>query len=121
VSDTAGWTFSSATRCHASFSSSDLRIEDWEEMIDINIKGVLHGHRGGAARLPETGLRPFRQHRFGGRTQATPTMAVYSAQVRGARDLRRSAGKSRFGKAARDRHLARLHAHKFAEGVTNRK
>ena len=28
----------------------DLRVEDWEEMIDVNIKGVLYGI---AAALPQ--------------------------------------------------------------------
>jgi NADP-dependent 3-hydroxy acid dehydrogenase YdfG len=35
----------------------DLRVEDWEEMIDINIKGVLYGI---AAALPL-----FRRQGFG--------------------------------------------------------
>src|SRR3977135_806803 len=35
----------------------DLRVEDWEEMIDVNIKGVLYGI---AAALPV-----FRQQGFG--------------------------------------------------------
>ena len=56
----------------------DLRVEEWEEMIDINIKGVLHGI---AAALPV-----FRKQGFGHivNTASTagltirPTMAVYS-------------------------------------------
>jgi NADP-dependent 3-hydroxy acid dehydrogenase YdfG len=56
----------------------DLRVEDWEEMIDINIKGVLYGI---AAALPV-----FRKQGFGHfvNTASTaglkivPTMAVYS-------------------------------------------
>jgi NADP-dependent 3-hydroxy acid dehydrogenase YdfG len=39
----------------------DLRVEDWEEMIDINIKGVLYGI---AAALPlQQGIRPYRTSR----------------------------------------------------------
>jgi NADP-dependent 3-hydroxy acid dehydrogenase YdfG len=34
----------------------DLRVEDWEEMIDINIKGVLYGI---AAALPVFGKQGF--------------------------------------------------------------
>lgn len=57
----------------------DLRVEDWEEMIDVNIKGVLYGI---AAALPV-----FRKQGFGHfiNTASTaglitkPTMAVYSA------------------------------------------
>jgi NADP-dependent 3-hydroxy acid dehydrogenase YdfG len=57
---------------------NDLRVEDWEEMIDVNIKGVLYGI---AAALPV-----FRKQGFGHfvNTASTaghktvPTMAVYS-------------------------------------------
>jgi NADP-dependent 3-hydroxy acid dehydrogenase YdfG len=56
----------------------DLRVEDWEEMIDVNIKGVLYGI---AAALPV-----FRKQGFGHfvNTASTagfiikPTMAVYA-------------------------------------------
>ena len=56
----------------------DLRVEEWEEMIDVNIKGVLYGI---AAALPV-----FRTQGFGHfvNTASTaglitrPTMAVYS-------------------------------------------
>src|SRR5437667_5897079 len=57
----------------------DLRVEDWEEMIDINIKGVLYGI---AAALPV-----FRKQGFGHfvNTASTaghktvPSQSVYSA------------------------------------------
>lgn len=57
----------------------DLRVDDWEEMIDVNIKGVLYGI---AAALPV-----FRKQGFGHFVNiastagwiTTPTMAVYSA------------------------------------------
>jgi NADP-dependent 3-hydroxy acid dehydrogenase YdfG len=57
---------------------SDLRVEDWEEMVDINLKGVLYGI---AAALPV-----FRKQGFGhfvhtastAGLKTTPTMAVYS-------------------------------------------
>ncbi len=56
----------------------ELRVEDWEEMIDVNIKGVLYGI---AAALPV-----FRKQGFGHfvNTSSTaglitkPTMSVYS-------------------------------------------
>jgi NADP-dependent 3-hydroxy acid dehydrogenase YdfG len=56
----------------------ELRVEDWEEMIDVNIKGVLYGI---AAALPI-----FRKQGFGHFVNTastaglitTPTMAVYS-------------------------------------------
>jgi NADP-dependent 3-hydroxy acid dehydrogenase YdfG len=57
----------------------EIRVEDWEEMIDVNLKGVLHGI---AAALPV-----FRRQGFGhfvnvistAGIQITPTMAVYAA------------------------------------------
>jgi NADP-dependent 3-hydroxy acid dehydrogenase YdfG len=56
----------------------DLRVEDWEEMIDVNIKGVLYGI---AAALPV-----FRTQGFGhfvniastAGHKTVPNMAVYS-------------------------------------------
>jgi NADP-dependent 3-hydroxy acid dehydrogenase YdfG len=56
----------------------DLRVEDWEEMIDVNVKGVLYGI---AAALPV-----FRKHGFGHFVNIAstaglitrPTMSVYS-------------------------------------------
>jgi len=57
----------------------EIRVEDWEEMIDVNLKGVLYGI---AAALPV-----FRSQGFGhfvnvistAGIQITPTMAVYAA------------------------------------------
>ena len=57
----------------------ELRVQDWEEMIDVNIKGVLYGI---AAALPG-----FRKQGFGHfvNTSSTaglitkPTMSVYSS------------------------------------------
>jgi NADP-dependent 3-hydroxy acid dehydrogenase YdfG len=57
----------------------DLRVGDWEDMIDVNIKGVLYGI---AAALPV-----FRKQGFGhfvhvastAALKVVPTMAVYSA------------------------------------------
>jgi NADP-dependent 3-hydroxy acid dehydrogenase YdfG len=56
----------------------DLRVEDWEEMIDVNIKGVLYGI---AAALPV-----FRKQGFGhfvntastAGLKTVPTQSVYS-------------------------------------------
>jgi len=45
----------------------DLRVEDWENMIDINIKGVLSGIAAAVAGVSQAGFRTFRQHRFYGR------------------------------------------------------
>ena len=57
----------------------DLRVDEWDAMIDVNVKGVLYGI---AAALPT-----FRQQGFGqfvnlastAGLKTTPNMAVYSA------------------------------------------
>jgi NADP-dependent 3-hydroxy acid dehydrogenase YdfG len=57
---------------------ADLRVEDWEEMVDINVKGVLYGI---AAALPV-----FRKQGFGhfvntastAGLKTVPTQAIYS-------------------------------------------
>src|SRR4029078_7315916 len=65
----------------------ELRVDDWEEMIDINLKGVLYGI---AAALPV-----FRRQGFGhfvniistAGIQITPTMAVYAATKNAVRTI----------------------------------
>lgn len=36
----------------------ELKVDEWDRMIDVNIRGVLHGI---AAALPRRRLRPFHQ------------------------------------------------------------
>jgi NADP-dependent 3-hydroxy acid dehydrogenase YdfG len=74
----------------------ELRVEDWEEMIDVNLKGVLYGI---AAALPV-----FRRQGFGhfvnvistAGIQIIPTMAVYAGTKNAVRaiteGLRQEAG-----------------------------
>jgi NADP-dependent 3-hydroxy acid dehydrogenase YdfG len=65
----------------------ELRVEDWEAMVDVNVKGVLYGI---AAALPI-----FRQQGFGhfvntistAGIQMSPTMAVYAATKNAVRTL----------------------------------
>src|SRR5437870_12557141 len=65
----------------------ELRVEDWEEMIDINLKGVLYGI---AAALPI-----FRRQGFGhfvnvistAGIQINPTKAVYSGTKNAVRTI----------------------------------
>lgn len=65
----------------------EVRVEDWEEMIDVNLKGVLYGI---AAALPI-----FRKQGFGhfvnvistAGIQITPTMAVYAATKNAVRTI----------------------------------
>ena len=74
----------------------DLKVEDWDEMIDVNVKGLLHGI---AAALPV-----FRAQGFGhfvnilstAGLKIVPTMAVYAGSKNAARaiteGLRQEAG-----------------------------
>jgi len=65
----------------------ELRVEDWEEMINVNLRGVLYGI---AAALPV-----FRRQGFGhfvnvistAGIQITPTMAVYAATKNAVRTI----------------------------------
>ena len=65
----------------------ELRVDDWEEMIDVNLKGVLYGI---AAALPV-----FRQQSFGhfvnvistAGIQIIPTMAVYAGTKNAVRTI----------------------------------
>ena len=88
----------------------DLRVEEWEEMIDVNIKGVLYGI---AAALPV-----FRKQGFGhfvniastaGTCYETDQGGLFRDKGCGARDLRGSApGGGR--QAAGNDHFAWLHS-----------
>ncbi len=65
----------------------ELRVDDWEEMIDVNLKGVLYGI---AAALPV-----FRRQSFGhlvnvistAGIQIIPTMAVYAGTKNAVRTI----------------------------------
>jgi len=65
----------------------ELRVEDWEEMIDVNLKGVLYGI---AAAMPV-----FRRQGFGhfvnvistAGIQIIPTMAVYAGTKNAVRTI----------------------------------
>lgn len=65
----------------------DLRVDDWEAMVDVNVKGLLHGI---AAALPI-----FRRQGFGhfvntistAGIQISPTMAVYAATKNAVRTI----------------------------------
>jgi NADP-dependent 3-hydroxy acid dehydrogenase YdfG len=99
---------------------SDLRIEDWDEMIDINVKGVLNGI---AAALPI-----FRKQGFGhfvntasvAGIKTTPTMAVYSGTkfaVRAISDgLRQEVASEKLRVTVISPGFTRTN---FADGVTN--
>ena len=45
-----------------------LKVNEWNQMIDVNIRGVLHGIAAGLPDHEETGLRPVHQCFFHRRT-----------------------------------------------------
>ena len=58
----------------------ELKVDEWDAMIDVNLKGVLHGIAAALPGLPRAGVRALRQHQpRRPRTRIRPTMAVYSA------------------------------------------
>ncbi|MFD9663583.1 SDR family oxidoreductase [Rhodococcus sp. NPDC059968] len=56
----------------------DLRVEDWEAMIDVNIKGVLYGIAAALPIFREQGFGQFVNTSSVAAHQTTPNMAVYS-------------------------------------------
>ena len=73
----------------------DLRVDDWDNMIDINLRGTLYGI---AAALPV-----FRKQGFGhfiniistAGLKIVPTMAVYAATKNGRSDFHRGSARPR--------------------------
>jgi len=41
-----------------------LQVDEWDRMIDVNIKGVLYGIAAALPVFSQAGLRAFRQHRL---------------------------------------------------------
>jgi len=84
---------------------ASLKVDEWDRMIDVNIRGVLHGI---AAVLPGMEAQGFGQiiniSSIGG-LSVTPTAAVYCATKSAVRDLGRAEAGS--GQDPRDRGLPR--------------
>jgi NAD(P)-dependent dehydrogenase (short-subunit alcohol dehydrogenase family) len=79
VSDTANLTFSSAIPALCQLSPlDDLRVEDWEEMIDINIKGVLYGIAAALPVLHKQGFGHFVNPASTAALITKPNQSVYS-------------------------------------------
>lgn len=57
----------------------DLRVEDWEDMIDVNIKGVLYGIAAALPVFRKQGSGQFVNIASTAGLITRPTMAVYSA------------------------------------------
>ena len=56
----------------------DLCVEDWEEMIDVNIKGVLYGIAAALPVFREQGFGHFVNTASTAAHRIVPTMSVYS-------------------------------------------
>ncbi|QXE02573.1 SDR family oxidoreductase [Terribacillus sp. DMT04] len=56
-----------------------LKIEEWNRMIDVNIRGVLHGIAAGLPVMKEQGFGHFINIASIGAYEVSPTAAVYCA------------------------------------------
>jgi NADP-dependent 3-hydroxy acid dehydrogenase YdfG len=57
----------------------ELRIEDWEDMVDINVKGLLYGIAAGLPVFRQQGFGHFVNVASTAGHRIVPTMAVYAA------------------------------------------
>ncbi|MEU6394501.1 SDR family oxidoreductase [Streptomyces sp. NPDC046939] len=76
----------------------ELRVEDWEEMIDVNLKGVLYGIAAALPVFREQGNGHFVNTASVAGLSISPTMSVYAATKNAVRavseGLRQEAGDS---------------------------
>ncbi|MHB0879612.1 SDR family oxidoreductase [Paenibacillus sp. SEL1] len=56
-----------------------LKVEEWDRMIDVNIRGVLHGIAAGLPIMKKQGFGQFISIASIGAYSVTPTAAVYCA------------------------------------------
>ena len=56
-----------------------LKIEEWNRMVDVNIRGVLHGIAAGLPVMKKQGFGQFVNVASIGAYEITPTASVYSA------------------------------------------
>ncbi|KAF6578480.1 MULTISPECIES: SDR family oxidoreductase [Paenibacillus] len=56
-----------------------LKVEEWDRMIDVNIRGVLHGIAAGLPIMKKQGFGQFINIASIGAYSVTPTAAVYCA------------------------------------------
>ena len=55
------------------------KLEEWDRMIDVNVRGVLHGIRAGLPVMREQGFGQFVNVASTGAHEVVPTAAVYCA------------------------------------------
>jgi Short-chain alcohol dehydrogenase of unknown specificity len=93
----------------------DLAVDDWERMVDVNVKGVLWGI---AAALPV-----FRAQKSGhfitiastAAKRTVPTMAVYSGTKAAVAAIMDGLRQEIAGRTSRDHHLPRIHRDQLCE------
>ena len=56
----------------------ELRVDDWDEMVDVNIKGLLHGIRAALPVFRQQGFGHFINVASTAGLRIVPTMAVYA-------------------------------------------
>lgn len=56
-----------------------LKVEEWNRMIDVNVRGVLHGIAAGLPVMKKQGFGHFVNLASIGAYEVTPTASVYSA------------------------------------------
>jgi len=85
----------------------ELRVDDWEAMVDVNLKGVLFGIAAALPVFPSPARWTFRQHRLhGGIPGHARSVGVRGHQDGGPHDIGGTASGSR-REPAGDDHLAR--------------
>lgn len=57
----------------------ELRVDEWDRMIDVNVRGVLHGIAAALPAMRQQGSGQFVNVASVGAYEVVPTAAVYSA------------------------------------------
>ncbi len=78
-----------------------LKVEEWNRMIDVNIRGVLHGIAAGLPVFKEQGSGQFVNVASIGAYAVSPTAAVYCATKFAVRVSPKDCDRRRDGKSAR--------------------
>jgi hypothetical protein len=82
-----------------------LRVDEWEDMVDVNVKGVLYGVAAALPFVSRPGVRALRHRRVYRRAQDNcQSVGLFRHEVRGSRVLRGVAPRGRRQAARNDRH-----------------
>ena len=93
-----------------------LKIDEWDQMINVNIKGVLYGIAAALPHMKEQKNRTLYQCLIRGRTQGRSRLRrLRGDEARRAGPVRRSAAGSKALQYPHHGHLARRSCHRTAE------